>query len=59
MGGEGKAAHLARVEMDLTWGLRGVIKRKVWNRRGTREEEEGITVPDIPPVMVVKRKDAA
>ena len=46
--GEEKAAKLARVGMDVVWGLKRVFKREVWNRRGVVEEDEGTTEPDTP-----------
>jgi hypothetical protein len=55
---EEKAAKLARVGMDVVWGLKRVFKREVWNRRGVTEEDGGSTEPDTPPVMVVRGKDA-
>ena len=56
--GEEKAAKLARVGMDVVWGLKRVFKREVWNLRGVMEENEDTTEPDLPPVMVSKGKDA-
>ena len=52
-----KAAKLARVGMELVWGLKRVYKREVWNKRGIKEEEEGGD-PEAPLVMVVRGKDA-
>ena len=55
---EEKAAKLARVGMEAVWGLRRVFKREVWNRKGATEEDGGSAEPDVPPVMVVRGKDA-
>ena len=52
-----KAAELARVGMEMVWGLKRVYKREVWNKCGGREEEEGVS-PETPSVMVVRGKDA-
>ena len=51
-----KAAELARVGMEMVWGLKRVYKREVWNKCGGREEEEGVS-PETPSVMVVRGKD--
>ena len=55
--GREKAARLARVGMELVWGLKRVYKREVWNKRGATEEEE-VDSPEAPTMMVVRGRDA-
>ena len=57
MGSREKAAKLARVGMELVWGLKRVYKREVWNKWGATEEEEG-GGPEAPATMVVRGKGA-
>ena len=52
-----KAAKLARVGMELVWGLKRVYKREVWNKQRVNEEEEEGDL-EAPTVMVVRGKDA-
>jgi len=53
-----KATKLARVGMEVVWGLKRVYKREIWNKCSHKEEEEEGGDPEAPAVMVVRGKDA-
>ena len=55
--GEAKAAQVARVAMELVWGLKRVFKREVWSKSGIKGEG-GAGEPEAFPVIVVKGRDA-